>query len=279
MAFGTGSAAEALAPVHTVPTPWQVGPYRYVVQEFPSFQQAWCAGEHGDAAACGDVPAVSFAAVTLMVVAILVTLLRPQMLPDGVHKTKSWHLKQHNNVNLVVLPLMTFLAVLCALAILPNKVVCFALAGYMAFDFLWISIFPKAVASKPKLILVHHAVTFFLAVASHFTDSRFGYMCAFATCVELNTFLLVAMRHPAVKGTAVGGAMTAGFWATALIFRMGVHPWLVYHAAVAVPAIHPGMRACVVLGMTFMCIFNGYYVYLRVKADAQKAKAASKKQG
>uniref|UniRef100_A0A7R9YEM5 TLC domain-containing protein n=1 Tax=Pinguiococcus pyrenoidosus TaxID=172671 RepID=A0A7R9YEM5_9STRA len=258
-------------------TPPFLGHFDYEVREFHSLREAWCLdGTAAEGADCASAQAMVTYAAWVAASAMAWTLLRPPMLPPGVHKTKSWHLVSHNNVNLVVLPLMTSLATLGVFGMIPNDVVCYALAGYMAFDFLWIAIFPRAVASKPKLILVHHCVTFFLGVASAHIGSGFGYMCSYATCVELNTFLLVAMRLPSVRGTALGKLLEGGFWVTCLVFRMGVHPWLVYHSLFAAPAVYPPHRILVTLGMTFMVLFNMYYVYLRVKKDAKADAKASK---
>mmetsp|Transcript_86168 Transcript_86168/g.278412 ORF Transcript_86168/g.278412 Transcript_86168/m.278412 type:complete len:102 (+) Transcript_86168:483-788(+) len=95
-------------------------------------------------------------------------------------------------------------------------------------------------------------------------------MCSYATCVEFNTFFLVAMRLPSVKGSMFGKLLEAGFWVTCVLFRLVAHPWLVYHSSISAPHVYPLHRALVVFFMISLCIFNLYYVYLRVRKDAEQ---------
>jgi len=265
---------------YRIPTPPFLGSYNYTVSEYFSLHHAWCLDQETLDVSCEHLPLHVVFATLVSLVAVLASLLRPQMLPAGVQKSSSWHFAAHNNFNMFMLPAMTALAFGGSFGLVPPWVVCYALAGYMAFDFIWISRCPKAVASKAKLILVHHAITCLLAFASAETRVEYAYICSWATCVEINTFLLVAMRQPRVRNTVLGKLLEVAFWITTVVFRFMLHPWIVYHTMKLAPRSHPGVRAMVSLGMAFMVLFNLYYVYLRVRradkgmnAEAGKAEA------
>ena len=153
--------------------PWLLGGSSYSVTQFITWRDAFCLDHwHADCEVF-SAPVCIIAATALALIAF--TISRPigttrQQRDDG-------HLALHNQVNLVLLPLMMSLAALSTVGLLPQRVTGWSLALYMLLDFSWISIWPQAVASKPKLILVHHCVTAACAASSVMVREEFAYMC------------------------------------------------------------------------------------------------------
>ena len=151
--------------------PWLLGSSSYSVTQFLTWRDAFCLDHWNADCEVFSAPACIIAAVALGLIAF--TVLRP----ISATRHDDGHLALHNQVNLVLLPLMMSLAALSTVGLLPQRATAWGLTLYMLLDFSWISIWPHAVASKPKLILVHHCVTATCAASSVMVREEFAYMC------------------------------------------------------------------------------------------------------
>lgn len=267
-----------------VPCPPLLGPFLYTPVE-GSLAEVWClqeSSQHDEH--CRQVSLGFWATLAADFVALvaLFRFVRSQPHIGTVTPLQplggSWHLRTHDNVNMVILPTMMVLAMLATLALVPQVTTNVALAVYMVVDFSWIVARPQAVRSKPLLILTHHIVTYNLAFGSMAINVDYAYVCSWSTLVEFNTFFLVAMQS--ARGTKLGYVLEVLFWITAILFRLILHPWLVWHLMLILPMMHPVERTMAVLHQLFLVCFNIYYVYLRMRKDRAKelaARAAAKR--
>uniref|UniRef100_A0A7R9SVG7 TLC domain-containing protein n=1 Tax=Polyblepharides amylifera TaxID=1486889 RepID=A0A7R9SVG7_9CHLO len=175
--------------------------------------------------------------------------------------------KMHDKFNLFVLPVITVLAVLGNLGVVSTVLVANTMSAYMALDFVWIYIYPSAIISKAKLILTHHIVVLFMTLSCVSINPEYAYNASWSLLVELNTACLVLSRFPQFKNNYKGKLLLVFFWITAILFRVILPPWLLWHFIVVAPQMHPTARLSLVACQSLLCCFNMYFVYQRMFRD------------
>lgn len=100
----------------------------------------------------------------------------------------------HDRANLVALPAIGTLVLAGLLGYIDTHLVTQAFIFYIVADFFWILLEPKAVPSRPRVILWHHAVTFLL-LQIPLKHPQLGRYTCMDGLIEWNTFFLIARRQ------------------------------------------------------------------------------------
>jgi hypothetical protein len=167
------------------------------------------------------------------------------------------------------IPALFALSALCALGLLERVdglLVTKVFFGYIALDFLWIALWPRAVPGGARLVLIHHAVTSVLLAHVLRRPER-----AMETCrnglVEANTLLLI-LRRRSPRGSRANAFWNLMYLTTLVPVRFVWQPML-FVRLVALTSNDKALERFEVLGaQAFLLGFNVWLVARRRNSSA-----------
>ena len=82
----------------------------------------------------------------------------------------------HDKFNLLVLPIVSFLAVAYFINVDYYYLLFYVFLCYMLLDSLWLAIYPRTVAS-PGVIITHHIMVILVWLCGYYASDMRGYTC------------------------------------------------------------------------------------------------------
>lgn len=130
----------------------------------------------------------------------------------------------HDRANLVALPVIGCLVLAGLAGLIDTLLVTKAFILYIVADFFWILLEPRAVPSKPRVILYHHAITFLL-LQIPLKHPQLGQYTCWDGLVEWNTLFLIARRQCSTNSRAFR-LFNAAYWVSFYPVRVLLFPAL-----------------------------------------------------
>lgn len=163
----------------------------------------------------------------------------------------------HDRCNLVALPIVGGLVLAGLLGAVDTLLVTKAFILYIVADFFYILLEPKAVPSRPRVILWHHAVTFLLLQIPLKHPSLGVYTC-YDGLIEWNTLFLIARR----QFPRYYSALNWLYWATFYPMRLVLFPVLLpfFWREMASGGYAWWETAAVMGTQASLCVFNAWFL-------------------
>ncbi|PSC73950.1 GTP-binding chloroplastic [Micractinium conductrix] len=163
----------------------------------------------------------------------------------------------HDRANLLALPVIGTLVLAGLFGWCDTMLVTKAFILYIAVDFFWVLLEPKAVPSKPRIILWHHFITFLL-LQLPLRHPQLGLYTCMDGLVEWNTLLLIARR----QFPRWYRPLNAVYWVTFYPVRVVLFPALMplFWRELTKPGYAWWETAAVMLTQACLVVFNGWFL-------------------
>ncbi|PRW45451.1 GTP-binding chloroplastic [Chlorella sorokiniana] len=163
----------------------------------------------------------------------------------------------HDRCNLVALPIVGGLVLAGLLGAVDTLLVTKAFILYIVADFFYILLEPKAVPSRPRVILWHHAVTFLLLQIPLKHPSLGVYTC-YDGLIEWNTLFLIARR----QFPRFYRQLNFLYWATFYPMRLVLFPVLLpFFWREMTSGGYAWWETAAVMGtQASLCVFNAWFL-------------------
>lgn len=106
-----------------------------------------------------------------------------------------------------------------------SRILSYMFLSYLAFDTVWIALFPSCVLPKPMEVIVHHIATIALASIPLYSK-QFEWHSAAAMSVEISTIILIARRR-LKKDSFLHRLSETAFYVLWVIYRLLLFPFFV----------------------------------------------------
>lgn len=166
----------------------------------------------------------------------------------------------HDQVNLVLLPLLGVAAIAGLLHVIDPYYVTVFLTTYILADLIWIWLQPTCLPSLPNVIMAHHVVTLVL-LSFPLRFPEFGVYTCLDGLAEVNTYFLIARRQ--YKQWA--GVCDVLYWVTFVPFRIVLYPGLLVPFACSLASYSLLNKVLCLGAQGLLCLFNVALLQLSVK--------------
>lgn len=162
----------------------------------------------------------------------------------------------HDRANLVALPTIGCMVLAGLLGYIDTLLVTKAFIVYIVGDLFWLILEPKAVPSRPRVIIWHHAVTFLL-LQIPLRHPQLGRYTCMDGLIEWNTFFLIARR----QFPRCYRAFNFLYWATFYPMRLALFPLLLPLFWREMQNGYAWWETAAVMGtQVSLCIFNCWFL-------------------